>query len=253
MRVCRTEAWSHMSPHSEAKAFVRDTCPQILFTYFRRNPWWIYLVDALNSVHDANVESGFKMNAYLLDVTTTHTDGRRSSAGRRTRDLLSRLRALLKCEHGSEKEFHGVQRVDCFWMRNSNAILMSGQLSFSGNETIFFVFCCGGYKGWSRVADYLHEHEGLAISSLEVLMWMLCALTCVEETGTIKPKLPNKQPKPNKPKWKTWTRTMTTGWTQLAESGLWEMLRTSLCGNKCHAGNPCPLSIFCHYRQQQGW
>ena len=51
--------------------------------------------------------------------------------------------------------------VSQFRLRNLNAILLSGQRCLSGDNLRIFEFCCGGFKGWSRITKYLQEREKL--------------------------------------------------------------------------------------------
>ena len=76
-----------------------------------------------------------------------------------TSSLITIIGDLLQCEISCSAVPPHDTPFQQFRLRNLNAILISGQRSMSGDNLRIFEFCCGGFKGWSRAAEYLKDNE----------------------------------------------------------------------------------------------
>ena len=66
-----------------------------------------------------------------------------------------------------------------FKLRHTNAIMLAGQISMSGDNMRIFEFCCGGLEGWSRSAKYRHDNNEIDITSQEEWTLTPPVWTCV--------------------------------------------------------------------------
>ena len=88
-----------------------------------------------------------------------------NAKARQTSSKVTVVVELLQCEIPfSQQEVENTMMTQ-YRLRHTNAILLSGQRCFSGENKQVFEFCCGGYKGWTRMVDHLHDQENVAMTS----------------------------------------------------------------------------------------
>ena len=142
------------------------------------NRWSIPTWDALTKFHVLSVEDlffwveseidGIKRKSQIWFQDESYVDKRHLNTVRwkkilrkacMTSSLITIIGDLLQCEISCSAVPPQDPTYQQFRLRNPNAILISGQRSMSGDNLKIFEFCCGGFKGWSRAADYLNENE----------------------------------------------------------------------------------------------